>query len=490
MKGVEEKTSYKHMVDIDKYFKPDLKKARKRSQTEAEILSFEMDDRAKKLGIGKKYKIQTYGCQGNEADSETMAGILENMGYVATQDELEADVILLNTCAIRENAENRIWGELGRLKPLKRRNPDLLLGLCGCMAQEEKVVNRILEKYDQVDLVFGTHNLHKLQEYILFAYFNKERVIEVYSEEGNIVENLPKSRFNGYKAFVNIMFGCDEFCTYCIVPYTRGKERSRAKEDIIKEVTDLYNEGYQEVTLLGQNVNAYGKDRNNGEYTLGDLLVELDKVGIPRIRFTTSHPHDLDQKTIDAFKNCKSVMPHLHLPVQSGSNSVLKKMNRHYTKEMYLEVINRLKIAVPDIALTTDIIVGFPTESNEDFLETLDLVKQVDFEGAYTFIFSKRAGTPAAKFEDNIPEEEKKNRLQALNKVVNEGYARASKKYADKVVKVLVDGTSKADDNTLAGYSEHNKLVNFKGDKSLIGKIVDVKITETRTWFLIGEACE
>ena len=273
----------------------------------------------------------------------------------------------------------------------------------------------------KVDLVFGTHNLHKLEEYILFAHFNKERVIEVYSEEGNIVENLPKSRFNKYKAFVNIMFGCDEFCTYCIVPYTRGKERSRSKTDIIKEVEELYEQGYQEVTLLGQNVNAYGKDRDNGEYTLGDLLVDLDKIGIPRVRFTTSHPHDLDQKTIDAYKNCKSVMPHLHLPVQSGSNSVLKKMNRHYTKELYLDVIKRLKIAVPDISITTDIIVAFPNETDEDFNETLDLVKQIDFEGAYTFIFSKRVGTPAAHLKIIFQCKKKKIDYKKLNKLVNEG---------------------------------------------------------------------
>ena len=478
------------LIDIDKYFTPDLNKARKRTKNETEHGSFELEHKFEKLGIGKTYKIQTYGCQGNEADSETMAGILNNMGYTKTDAETEADIILINTCAIRENAENRIWGELGRLKPLKRKNPDLILGLCGCMAQEEKVVNRILEKYEHVDLVFGTHNIHLLPQYIEQAYFNKERVIEVFSEEGSIVENLPKVRAHQFKAWVNIMFGCDEFCTYCIVPYTRGKERSRRPDEIIQEVKELVEAGYQEVTLLGQNVNAYGKDFKDLDYTLGNLLMDLDKLGMPRIRFTTSHPHDIDDKTILAFKVCKSVMPHLHLPVQSGSNAVLKKMNRHYTKEHYLDVIEKLKQAKPDIALTTDIIVAFPTETEADFLETLDLVNRVDFEGAYTFIFSKRAGTPAATFEDNIPEVEKKERLKRLNKVVNDGYLRASTKYVGKTIKVLVDGTSKHDDRILAGYSEHNKLVNFKGSKTLIGQIVDVKVTIARTWFLIGEAVE
>ncbi len=286
------------------------------------------------------------------------------------------------------------------------------------------------------------------------------------------------------------MFGCDEFCTYCIVPYTRGKERSRKKEEIIQEVLELKEAGYQEVTLLGQNVNAYGKDFKDMDYTFGDLLMDLDKIGIPRIRFMTSHPHDLDDKTIEAFRSCNSVMPYLHLPVQSGSNDVLKKMNRHYTKEVYVDVIKKLKQARPDIALTTDIIVAFPTETEADFQRTLDLVNEIDFEGAYTFVFSKRAGTPAYNFIDNIPEIEKKERLQRLMKVVNEGYARASQKYKNQIVEVLVEGTSKQDSKTLAGYSQHNKLVNFKGDKSLIGKIVKVKITEPRTWFLIGEACE
>lgn len=474
-------------IDIEKYFTPDLNKARKRTKKTIEEVQFDLNDTYKSIGHNKTYLIHTYGCQGNEADSETMAGILELMGFKNTNDEKDADIILINTCAIRENAENRIWGELGRLKAYKRQNPNLILGLAGCMAQEENVVDRVLKKYQHVDIVFGTHNIHKLPDYIQTAMFAKERVIEVYSKEGEIVENLPKTRNHQFKAWVNIMFGCDEFCTYCIVPYTRGKERSRSKEEIIEEVKELVKQGYQEVTLLGQNVNAYGKDRKEDDYTFGDLLRDLNDTGINRIRFTTSHPHDLDRKTMEAMRDCEHVMPFFHLPVQSGSNPVLKKMNRHYTKESYLEKLKELKETVPGISVTTDIIVGFPGETEEDFLETLDLVEKADFEGAFTFVFSKREGTPAAKFEDETPEEEKKQRLYRLNEKINDGYLRGSQRFLDETVKVLVDGVSKHDDEVLAGYSEHQKLVNFKGDKSLIGRIVHVKITVAKTWFLMGE---
>ncbi len=474
-------------IDVEKYFTPDLTQARKRTKKTIEEVQFDLIDTYKSIGHNKTYLIHTYGCQGNEADSETMAGILELMGFKKTSDESDADVILINTCAIRENAENRIWGELGRLKAYKRQNPNLILGLAGCMAQEENVVERVLKKYQHVDIVFGTHNIHKLPDYIQTAMFAKERVIEVYSKEGEIVENLPKTRNHKYKAWVNIMFGCDEFCTYCIVPYTRGKERSRSKDEIIEEVKELVKQGYQEVTLLGQNVNAYGKDKKEDDYTFGDLLRDLNDTGISRIRFTTSHPHDLDRKTMEAIRDCEHVMPFFHLPVQSGSNRVLKKMNRHYTKESYLEKLNELKETVPGISVTTDIIVGFPGETEEDFLETLDLVEKADFEGAFTFVFSKREGTPAAKFEDDTPEEDKKQRLYRLNEKINDGYLRGSQRFLGETVKVLVDGVSKHDDEVLAGYSEHQKLVNFKGDQSLIGKIVNVKITVAKTWFLMGE---
>jgi tRNA-2-methylthio-N6-dimethylallyladenosine synthase len=474
-------------VDIEKYFKPDLNKARKRSKNTIEELSFNLSDAHHKIGVNKTYLIHTYGCQGNEADSETMAGILELMGFTKAISEEQADVILINTCAIRENAENRIWGELGRLKAFKRQNPDLILGLAGCMPQEENVVERVLKKYQHVDIIFGTHNIYKLPEYVETAMFSKEKVVEVYSQEGDIVENLPKVRNHNFKAWVNIMFGCDEFCTYCIVPYTRGKERSRSKDEVIKEVLELVEQGYLEVTLLGQNVNAYGKDFKDVDYTFGDLLRDLDKTGIKRIRFTTSHPHDLDKKTMKAMHDCKTVMPFFHLPVQSGSNQVLKKMNRHYTKESYLKVLNELKETVPGIAVTTDIIVGFPGETEADFLETLDLVEKAEFEGAYTFVFSPREGTPAAKFSDDTPEETKKQRLYLLNDRINAGYLKGNSRFVNETVKVLVDGVSKYDDTVLAGYTEHNKLINFKGHPSLIGSIVDVKVTLAKTWFLMGE---
>ncbi len=474
-------------VDLSKYFKPNLKQARKRTGNTIEEVKFNLSDAYQKIGVNKTYMIHTYGCQGNEADTETMAGILELMGFSKAEDESKSDIIILNTCAIRENAENRIWGELGRLKAYKRQNPNLIIGLAGCMAQEENVIERVLKTYQHVDLVFGTHNIYKLPEYIETALFSKERVIEVYSQEGEIIENLPKVRNHHFKAWVNIMFGCDEFCTYCIVPYTRGKERSRSKDEIIEEVKQLVKENYKEITLLGQNVNAYGKDFVDSNYTFGDLLKDLNELGIERIRFTTSHPHDLDEKTMNAINDCEHVMPHFHLPVQSGSNAVLKKMNRHYTKESYLKVLDQLKKTVPGISVTTDIIVGFPGETEADFLETLDLVEKAQFEGAFTFVFSKREGTPAAVFTDDTPEKDKKERLYLLNDRINHGYLLGSQRFLNQTVKVLVDGTSKNNNEVLAGYSEHNKLVNFKGDPSLIGQIVNVKITVAKTWFLLGE---
>jgi tRNA-2-methylthio-N6-dimethylallyladenosine synthase len=354
------------------------------------------------------------------------------------------------------------------------------------MPQEERVVELILKKYPYIDLVFGTHNIYRLGEFLYNAYFNKERVIEVLSEEGNIIEGMPSKRDHDRKAWVNIMFGCDEFCTYCIVPYTRGTERSRLPEDIIEEVRGLSEQGYQEVTLLGQNVNAYGKDLTSISYTFADLLLDLNKINIPRIRFTTSHPRDLDDRTIEAMAKGGNIMPHLHLPVQSGSNTILKRMNRKYTKESYLEKIKKLRELIPDISLTTDIIVGFPGETEEDFLETLDLVRKAGFEGAFTFVFSPREGTPAATYEDDIDYEIKKKRLYTLNSLINEGYLLGNKRFEGKTCKVLVDGVSQKNPKLLSGYTEHYKLVNFPGDKDLIGKIVDVKIEKAYTWHLKG----
>lgn len=471
--------------DYGKYFTPSLKEARKRKNKETQTINYNLPIHLEGLGKDKTYTIKTYGCQGNLADSEKMAGILEAMGYTWVDSENHADIIIFNTCAIRENAENRVFGELGRIKGLKKQNPDLLMALCGCMPQEENVVTRITEKYPQVDIIFGTHNIHKLGEYVYDAYLSKERVVEVFSKEGDIVEGIPAKRDHSTKAWVNIMYGCDEFCTYCIVPYTRGKERSRSPEDIISEVEELAKSGYMEVTLLGQNVNAYGKDLNIN-YTFANLLDDLNKIDIPRIRFTTSHPRDLDDATIEVMAKRGNIMPHLHLPVQSGSNSVLKKMNRKYTKEDYLEKIAKLRKLIPDISLTTDIIVGFPTETDEDFKETLDLVEKSGFEGAFTFIFSPREGTPAYNYEDTLDANVKKARLLELNKMVNDGYLKGNKRFVGQTVKVLVDGKSIKNENVLTGYTEHLKVVNFEGSADLIGKIVEVKIEKAFTWHLRG----
>lgn len=473
--------------DYSKYFAPSLKEARKRMNKDTQNFNFSLPHELVGLGNDKKYYIKTYGCQGNLADSEKMAGILEELGYDMADNEESADVILFNTCAIRENAEERVFGELGRIKGLKNDNPNLVIGLCGCMPQEENVVERVKSKYPQVDLVFGTHNIYKLAEYLNEVILTKEKVVEVYSKEGDIVEEIPVKRGHNQKAWVNIMYGCDEFCTYCIVPYTRGKERSRQPKDIIREVEKLAAEGYIEVTLLGQNVNAYGKDFQDITYTFANLLDDLNKTNIERIRFTTSHPRDLDLETIQVMAKGGNIMPHLHLPVQSGSNQILKRMNRKYTKEEYLDKINKLKEYIPDISLTTDIIVGFPGETQEDFEKTLELVKEADFEGAFTFIFSPRAGTPAAKYEDETKDEEKKARLLELNKLINEGFAKGNKRFEGKIVKVLVDSVSTKNKDILTGYSEHNKVVNFAGDESLIGKIVQVKIEKAFTWHLRGK---
>jgi len=476
--------------DYSKYFTPSLKDARKRINKETEVINYDL--KPTQVGIGKNYKymIKTYGCQGNLADSEKMSGILEAMGYVVTEDETQADLLLLNTCAIRENAENRVFGELGRLKRLKKNNPNMLLGICGCMPQEEKVTTRIREKMPYVDLVFGTHNIAYLGSYVEQAVHCLERVIEVYSKEGEIIENIPTKRDHTKKAWVNIVYGCDEFCTYCIVPYTRGKERSRKPESILAEVDELIKDGYLEVTLLGQNVNAYGKDFTDSNYTFANLLDDLHKLPIERVRFTTSHPKDLDDATMEVMAKGGNIMPHLHLPVQSGSNNILKKMNRKYTYEEYMDKITKLRKLIPDISITTDIIVGFPRETQEEFEETLKLVKNADFEGAFTFIFSPREGTPAAKYVDETPEPIKKERLLYLNKRVNEGFLKGNLRFEGRIVKVLVDGFSKSNESVLAGYTEHNKLVNFVGDESRIGKIVEVKIKKAFTWHLQGEALE
>ncbi|WP_433749946.1 tRNA (N6-isopentenyl adenosine(37)-C2)-methylthiotransferase MiaB [Falsibacillus pallidus] len=482
--------------DYSKYFQsvyvaPSLKDAKKRGKEEIKYFKdFNIPEEYMGMGNGKKFYIRTYGCQMNEHDTEVMAGIFMALGYEPSETTEDSDVILLNTCAIRENAENKVFGEIGHLKALKQERPDLLVGVCGCMSQEESVVNRILSKHQHVDMIFGTHNIHRLPQILKEAYMSKAMVVEVWSKEGDVIENLPKVRRGNIKAWVNIMYGCDKFCTYCIVPYTRGKERSRRPDEIIQEVRMLAAHGYQEITLLGQNVNAYGKDFDDMNYGLGDLMDELRKIDIPRIRFTTSHPRDFDDHLIEVLANKGNLVEHIHLPVQSGSTDVLKIMARKYTREQFLELVRKIKAAIPDVALTTDIIVGYPNETEEQFEETVSLYREVGFEAAYTFIYSPREGTPAAKMKDNVPMEVKKERLQRLNSVVNELSAEALKKYKDRVVEVLVEGESKNNPDVLAGYTRRNKLVNFKAPKTAIGKIVKVKITDVKTWSLNGEMIE
>ncbi|RYL92245.1 tRNA (N6-isopentenyl adenosine(37)-C2)-methylthiotransferase MiaB [Sporolactobacillus sp. THM19-2] len=477
-------------VDFSRYFQPpSLKAARRRRREKVHIINdFSIPDEMKGIGRNKKYLIETYGCQMNEHDTEVMAGILQEMGYSETAEIAEADVILINTCAIRENAENKVFGHIGYLKPLKRENPGLIIGVCGCMAQEETVVNRILHKYPQVDLIFGTHNIHRLPQLLQEALFSKEMVVEVWSKEGDIIENLPQARKGHFQAWVNIMYGCDKFCTYCIVPYTRGKERSRRPEEIIEEVRDLARQGYKEVTLLGQNVNAYGKDlKDLDHYGLGNLMDEIRKIGIPRVRFMTSHPKDFDDHLIEVLGKGGNLCEHIHLPVQSGNSDILKIMGRGYTRERYLDLFYKIKKVVPGASFTTDIIVGFPNETEAQFEDTLSLVRTCRFDGAYTFIYSPRAGTPAARMKDNIPMEVKKERLQRLNKLVDQLAEESNAKYQDQVVEVLVEGTSRKNAEMLTGHTRTNKVVNFSGPESLIGQLVQVKVTETKMWSLDGE---
>jgi len=472
-----------------KYFQaPSLKEAKKRGKEEVKVhYDFAIPDEMKEIGKGKRYYVRTYGCQMNEHDSETIAGILEQMGYTAAGEVEDADVVLFNTCAIRENAEDKVFGELGNMKRIKNNNPNLILGVCGCMSQEEKVVNKILQSYQHVDLVFGTHNIHRLPVLLREALFSKEMVVEVWSKEGDIVENMPKIRDDRIKAWVNIMYGCDKFCTYCIVPYTRGKERSRRPEDVIAEVRELARQGYKEITLLGQNVNAYGKDFEDITFGFGDLLDEIRKIDIPRIRFTTSHPRDFDDRLIEVLSKGGNLVEHIHLPVQSGSNEVLKRMARKYTREHYLELVRKIKAAIPNVSLSTDIIVGFPGETEEQFEETLSLVEEVRYDSAYTFIYSPREGTPAASMEDNVPMEVKKQRLYRLNETIARIGLEQNKKLEGSVLEVLVEGVSKNNDKMLTGRTRSNKLVHFPGDESLTGQYVHVRVLEAKPWTLRGE---
>ena len=438
--------------------------------------------------VKPKYIIQTFGCQMNEHDSEKLCAMLDRMGYEQGMMVDECDLIIYNTCAVRENAELKVFGNLGHLKVSKRKNPDLKIAVCGCMMQQPHVVEEIKSKYKHVDLVFGTHNLYKFPELLTKSIESENILVDVWDVDGEVVEGLKSNRKFELKAFVNIMYGCNNFCTYCIVPYTRGRERSRTPEDIIDEIKELVANGTKEVTLLGQNVDSYGKTLDN-PMTFANLLREVNKVeGLERIRFMTSHPKDISDEVIYAIRDCEKVCEFLHLPVQCGSSSLLKVMNRHYTKEQYLEIIEKAKKEVPGIAFSTDLMIGFPGETEEDLLDTIDVVEKVRYDSAFTFIYSKRKGTPAAEMENQIPEDVKHERFNRVLSKVNEITAQINQTYIGKVVEVLVEGKSKTDENRLMGRTRQNKLVNFDAkSEDLIGKLINVEIVSATGFSLIGK---
>jgi tRNA-i(6)A37 thiotransferase enzyme MiaB len=452
------------------------------------------EEEYKKTGVRKTYHIVTFGCQMNSRDSEKISGILKQIGYVPTDTE-DADFVIYNTCTVRENADNRVYGRLGHLYTLKKQHPGMLIALCGCMMQEDTTVERIKKSYNFVDIIFGTHNIFKLAELIKIRLDNEQSggkhadhmVIDLWKDTDLIVENLPNDRKYPFKAGVNIIFGCNNFCSYCIVPYVRGRERSRNPRDILDEVKALAQDGVIEVMLLGQNVNSYGKNLNPPT-SFAKLLQEVEKIdGIQRIRFMTSHPKDLSQELIDFMGSSKKLCKHLHLPLQSGSTRILKIMNRKYTKEDYLSLVERIRKAVPDIALTTDIIVGFPGETEEDFLETLDVVKKVGYSNAFTFLYSKRTGTPAAAMENQVPESIAQDRFNRLVEEIHKSSLKFSKQYENTVQDVLVEEVNEHDSSMLTGRLSSNMLVHFAGDKSLIGKIIPVYLKESRGFYYIGE---
>lgn len=462
---------------------PDMLEAKKRNKDKVEYIY--QEPTISNVFSGKKYFIKTYGCQMNVHDSEEISQLLENIGYERVESELDADLVILNTCAIRENAHDKVFGFLGRCKHIKKEKTDLKICLCGCMAQEKSVVDEILTKHKYIDLVFGTHNIHELPNYLM--NLNKGLNIEVKSNEGNVFEiGETFRRDSNYVAWVNIMYGCDKFCTYCIVPYTRGKERSRKSADILREVSCLKEKGYKEVTLLGQNVNAYGRDLEN-DLNFAELLEAVAKIGIERVRFVTSHPWNFTDEMINIIAKYDNIMPYIHLPLQSGSDSILRLMGRRYTKSEYLELFNKIKTTIPNAAVTTDIIVGFPNETDEDFEDTMSVVEECKYDGAFTFIYSPREGTPAAKMEDSIPMEVKEERLQRLNKLVNEYSNMNNQKYLNTKQKVLLVGVSEKDTNKLYGYTETMKLVNVECDHNLLGEIVDVTITDAKSFSLDGK---
>lgn len=435
----------------------------------------------------KLFFIETWGCQMNEEDSEKLSGMLKKIGYERTEVKQDSDLIIFNTCCVRENAELKVYGNLGALKKLKDKKPDLIIAICGCMMQQEGMAKEIIKRFPFVDIIFGTHNAYKFPEYLNRVKQEQNSIIEIQNKEDGIVEGLPIDRKSDVKAFVTIMYGCNNFCTYCIVPFVRGRERSRKPEDIENEIKDLISKGYKEITLLGQNVNSYGKDLEP-KVSFANLLIRINKIeGLERIKFMTPHPKDFTQDVLDAIAECENVCEQVHLPVQSGSSSILKKMNRHYTKEQYLDLVRRIRETIPNVAITTDIIVGFPGETEEDFEETLSLAREVQYDSAFTFIYSRRKGTPADEMEEQIDEGVKHERFNRLVEIINASSAKNNKKYEGRIEEILVEDLSKNDDTKLTGRTRTGKLVNFPGSKDNIGKLVKVKIVKANSFSLIGE---
>ena len=438
-----------------------------------------------KLGRPLFSHVETFGCQMNARDSEKLCGILNAIGYRESESE-DADFVIYNTCTVRENANNKVYGRLGYLHGYKKKNPHMMIALCGCMMQEEKVVEKIKQSYRFVDLIFGTHNIFKFAELLVQSIENKKMVVDVWENTDQIVEQLPNERKFRFKSGVNIMFGCNNFCSYCIVPYVRGRERSREPREIIREIENFVADGVVEVMLLGQNVNSYGKNLDQ-PITFAQLLEQIEQIeGLERIRFMTSHPKDLSNELIAVMAKSKKICRHLHLPLQSGSSRLLKIMNRHYDKEQYLTLVDKIRAAIPDIALTTDIIVGFPGETEEDFEETMDVVRKVRYDSAFTFIYSKRTGTPAAKMEDQVPEDVVKARFDRLLKEVQEIAAEKSARLTGQVQDVLVESVNHQDDSLLTGRLGNNSVVHFPGGKELIGQIIPVRLDECKGFYYIG----
>lgn len=448
-----------------------------------------VQEKSRKKGRPLTFCVNTFGCQMNARDSEKLIGILEQIGYVKKETE-DADFVIYNTCTVRENANNKVYGRLGYLHSQKKKNPDMMIGLCGCMMQEPEVVEKIRTSYRFVDLVFGTHNIYKFAELIVAAFESKGMIVDIWKDTDKIVEDLPVERKYTFKSGVNIMFGCNNFCSYCIVPYVRGRERSRDPKDIIREIERLVADGVVEVMLLGQNVNSYGKNLEH-PMTFAQLLEEVEKIdGLERIRFMTSHPKDLSDELIEVLGKSKKICKHLHLPLQSGSSRILKEMNRHYTKEQYLELVKKIRVAVPDIALTTDIIVGFPGETEEDFLETMEVVKEVQYDSAFTFIYSKRTGTPAATKEDQVSPEVVKDRFDRLLHVVQEIGSQKAGALQGTVQKVLIEEINAQDEHLVTGRLSNNSVVHVPGGAELIGKIVDVSLDECKGFYYLGTLAE